>query len=298
MKVEPFGPLDPALYREIVRRALAEDLRWGDITSDAVVPADMRAVGEVVVGTPCILAGLDVAIEAFTQLDPHLEVLRPHQDGDRCEIGVTVLRVTGFAIALLTAERTALNFLQRMSGTATETRRFVDAAAGRTVVLDTRKTTPTLRALEKYAVRAGGGVNHRMSLDDGILIKDNHIALVGSIRDAVDRMRDAEHEIPIEVEVQSLSDVDEAVAARADVVLADNMSTADIREVVRRTRGVAKVEVSGGITLERLDEIADVAPEYVSIGALTHSAPAVDFSFDVRRAGPASAGWLDVPALS
>ena len=283
MKVEPFGPLDPALYREIVRRALAEDLRWGDITTDAVLDADVRATGEVVAGAPCVLAGLEVAIEAFTQLDPHVEVSRPHQDGDRCGRGETVLRITGFGAALLTAERTALNFLQRMSGTATETRRFVDAAGGRTVVLDTRKTTPTLRVLEKYAVRAGGGVNHRMSLDDGILIKDNHILLAGSIREAVDRMRNAEHEMPIEVEVQNLSDVDEALSAGADVLLADNMSTADIREVVRRTRGAAQVEVSGGVTLEHLDEIADAAPEYVSVGALTHSAPAVDFSFDVCR---------------
>ena len=288
MKVEPFGPLDPALYREIVRRALAEDLRWGDITTDAVLPADTRAIGEVVAGTSCVLAGIDVAVEAFTQLDPHVEVDRLHQDSDQCEDGEPVLRLTGFAAALLTAERTALNFLQRMSGTATLTRRFVDAAGGRTVVLDTRKTTPTLRALEKYAVRAGGGVNHRMSLDDGILIKDNHISLVGSIREAVDRMRRADHDIPIEVEVQSLSDVDDALAAGADIVLADNMDTADIRETVRRTRGAAKVEVSGGITLERVDEIAKAAPEFVSVGALTHSARAVDFSFDVRREGAAA----------
>ena len=298
MRVEPFGPLDPALYREIVRRALAEDLRWGDITTDAVLDADVRATGEVVAGAPCVLAGLEVAIEAFTQLDPHVEVSRPYEDGESCRSGETVLRVSGFGAALLTAERTALNFLQRMSGTATETRRFVDAAGGRTVVLDTRKTTPTLRALEKYAVRAGGGVNHRVSLDDGILIKDNHVLLAGSIREAVGRMRSAGHEMPIEVEVQNLSDVDEALAAGADILLADNMSTADIHEVVRRTRGAAKVEVSGGVTLDRLDEIADAAPEYVSVGALTHSAPAVDFSFDVRRDGSAPSAALPQPASS
>ena len=282
MKVEPFGPLDTTLYREIVRRALAEDLRWGDITTEAAVSADVRAVGEIVVGSPCVLAGLDVAVEAFTQLDPRVEVVRPHQDGDQCEVGETVLRVTGLGGALLTAERTALNFLQRMSGTATLTRRCVETAEGRTVVLDTRKTTPTLRALEKYAVRAGGGVNHRMALDDGILIKDNHIRLVGSIRKAVDRVRRAGHDMPIEVEAQSLSDVAEAVAAGADVVLADNMDTADLEETMRLTRGAAKVEVSGGITPERFDEIAAAGPEYISVGALTHSAPAVDFSFDLR----------------
>ncbi len=281
MKVEPFGPLDPALYREIVRRALAEDLRWGDITTDAAVPADARAVGAIVAGSPCVLAGLDVAIEVFTQLEPRVEVERSHQDGDHCGVGETVLRVAGLGRALLTAERTALNFLQRMSGTATLTRRFVDAARGRTTVLDTRKTTPTLRALEKYAVRAGGGVNHRMALDDGILIKDNHIRLAGSIREAVDRVRRAGHDMPIEVEAQTLADVAEAVAAGADAVLADNMQTADIQEAVRLTRGAAKVEVSGGITLDRVSEVAAVEPEYVSVGALTHSAPAIDFSFDL-----------------
>ena len=285
MKVEPFGPLDPALYREIVRRALAEDLRWGDVTTEAAVPSDLRAVGEIVAGSPCVLAGLDVAVEAFAQLDPRVDVAHPRQDGDRCEAGETVLRVTGVGGALLTAERTALNFLQRMSGTATLTRRFVDAAGGRTTVLDTRKTTPTLRALEKYAVRAGGGVNHRMALDDGILIKDNHIRLVGSIGEAVERVRRAGHDMPIEVEAQSLAEVAEAVAAGVDVVLADNMSTADIREAVRLTRGVAKVEASGGMTLERVDEVAAAGPEYISVGALTHSAPAVDFSFDLRSEG-------------
>ena len=281
MKIEPFGPLDPALYLEIVRRALAEDLRWGDVTTDAAVPADVRAVGEIVAESPCVLAGLDVAIEVFTQLEPRVEAERLFQDGDECAVGEPVLRVTGLGRALLTAERTALNFLQRLSGIATLTRRFVDVAGGRTTVLDTRKTTPTLRAIEKYAVRAGGGVNHRMALDDGILIKDNHIRLAGSIQVAVARVRRAGHDMPIEVEAQSLADVAEAVAAGADVVLADNMDTADIQEAVRLTRGEAKVEVSGGITLERLDEIAAVAPEFVSVGALTHSALAIDFSFDL-----------------
>lgn len=291
MKVEPFGPLDPALYREIVRRALAEDLRWGDITTEAAVPADVRAVGEVVCGSPCVLAGLDVAVEAFLQLDPRVVVERPLQDGDPCSPGETVLRLVGLGGALLTAERTALNFLQRMSGTATLTRQFVDVARGRTVILDTRKTTPTLRALEKYAVRAGGGVNHRLALDDGILIKDNHIQMAGSIRVAVERVRRAGHDMPIEVETQTLADVTEAVAAGVDVVLADNMDIGEIEETVRLTRGVAKVEVSGGVTLERLDQVAEAGPEYVSVGALTHSAPAVDFSFDLhpdgRNTGPA-----------
>jgi nicotinate-nucleotide pyrophosphorylase (carboxylating) len=281
MKVEPFGPLDLALYRETVRLALAEDLRWGDITTDAAISTDVRAVGEIVAGVPCVLAGLDVAIEVFRQLEPRLEIERPHQDGDKCSVGEIVLRVTGRGRALLTAERTALNFLQRLSGIATLTWQFVDVARGRTMVLDTRKTTPTLRSLEKYAVRAGGGVNHRMALDDGILIKDNHIRLAGSIREAVERVRRVGHDMLIEVEAQSIADVVAAVAAGVDVILADNMDTADIQEVVRLTRGQAKVEVSGGITLDRLDEVAAVEPEYVSVGALTHSAPAIDFSFDL-----------------
>ena len=287
MKSEPFGPLDPSLYREVVRRALAEDIRWGDVTTEATVPQGLRAVGDVVVKTPCVLAGLDVAVETFTQLDPHVDVERPSQDGDRCEIGQTVLRVSGFAAALLTAERTALNFLQRMSGTATLTRQFVDLAEGRTIVLDTRKTTPTLRVLEKYAVRAGAGVNHRMALDDGILIKDNHIALVGSIKEAVRRARQAGHDMPVEVEAQSLPEVTEALAAGADVILADNLTPDEVREAVRLSRGEAKIEVSGGVTLDRLDDIAAAGPEFVSVGALTHSAPAVDFSFDLQPAGSA-----------
>ncbi len=282
MKLEPFGPLDPSLYREVVRRALAEDLRWGDVTTDATIPADQRAVGVAVAGSLCVIAGLDVALEAFQQLDPTVVVTRSIRDGERCEPGDVVLRLAGAAAALLTAERTALNFLQRMSGTATLTRQFVDAAGGRTLVLDTRKTTPTLRALEKYAVRAGGGVNHRMALDDGLLIKDNHIQLVGSIRLAVERVRRAGHDMPIEVEAQSLDDVREAIEAKADVVLVDNLPIDAVREAVQLTRGRAKVEVSGGVSLDRMADIAAAGPEFVSVGALTHSAPAVDFSFDLR----------------
>ena len=282
MKVEPFGPLDASLYREIVRRALAEDLRWGDLTTDATVSADQQAVGTVVAEAPCVIAGLDVAIEAFQQLDPNVVVKRYRKDGEDCRADETVLRLDGAAPAMLTAERTALNFLQRMSGIATLTRQFVDAANGRTLVLDTRKTTPTLRVLEKYAVRAGGGVNHRMALDDGLLIKDNHIRLVGSIEEAVEQVRSMGHDMPIEVEAQSVEDVQAAIAAKADVVLVDNLSVDGVREAIRLTRGQIKVEVSGGVTLDRVDEIADAGPEFVSVGALTHSAPAAVFSFDLQ----------------
>ena len=282
MKVEPFGPLDPSLYREIVRRALAEDMRWGDVTTDAVVSSDQRAIGEVVIKSAGVLAGVDVALEAFRQLDPHAEVAQLREDGDRCEAGETVVRVTGFASALLTAERTALNFLQRMSGTATLTRRFVDATRGRATILDTRKTTPTLRVLQKYAVRAGGGVNHRLALDDGLLVKDNHIRLVGSIRVAIDRVRQADHAMPVEVEAQSLDEAAAAAEAGVDIILLDNLSTSAVRDAVQLVAGRAKVEVSGGVTLDRVAELATTGVEFISVGALTHSAPAVDFSFEMR----------------
>ena len=183
---------------------------------------------------------------------------------------------------MLTAERTALNFLQRLSGIATLTRRFVDAAGGTITVLDTRKTTPTLRALEKYAVRAGGGTNHRDGLDDGVLIKDNHMRLAGGVKEAVQRMKDADPEMPIEVEAQSLEQVDEAVAAGADIILVDNLPIEAIREAVKRINGRAKVELSGGVTLERIPELAKTGANYVSIGALTHSAPAADLSFELE----------------
>ena len=185
---------------------------------------------------------------------------------------------------MLTAERTALNFLQRLSGIATLTRRFVDAAGGTITVLDTRKTTPTLRALEKYAVRAGSGTNHRAGLDDGILIKDNHIRLAGGVAEAVRRMKADAPEMPIEVEAQSLEQVDEALAAGVDILLVDNLPLDVIEEAVRRARGRAKVEISGGVTLERLPELAQTGANYVSVGALTHSAPAADLSFELEPA--------------
>jgi nicotinate-nucleotide pyrophosphorylase (carboxylating) len=193
-----------------------------------------------------------------------------------------VAAVRGLAAALLTAERTALNFLQRLSGIATLTRQFVDAAGGRITVLDTRKTTPILRALEKYAVRAGGGVNHRSGLDDGILIKDNHIRLAGGVGNAVSRMRTANREMPTEVEAESLAQVDEALQAGAEIVLLDNLSTADIIEAVKRCSGRARTEISGGVTLQRMAELAATGADFVSVGALTHSAPSADFSFEIE----------------
>ena len=282
MKVEPFGPLEPALYREIVRRALAEDLRWGDVTTEAIVPSDRHARGVVIVKAPCVLAGLDVAAEAFRQLDPHVTIDRHRRDGEGCASGDQVAEVSGFAAALLTAERTALNFLQRLSGIATLTQRFVEASGGAVTVLDTRKTTPALRMLEKYAVRAGGGVNHRLALDDGILIKDNHVRLAGGVAEAVKRMRAADHDLPIEVEAQSLAEVDAALDAGVSSVLVDNMAIEQIGEAVRRSHGRARIEISGGVTLDRMPELARTGAEYVSVGALTHSAPAADISFEIH----------------
>jgi len=278
----PFQPMDPANYREVVRRALAEDLGWGDVTTDAVVPSELRARGVILCKCDCVIAGLDVAAEAFGQLDPGCAFDRKCKDGDRCKPGDTIAEVHGQATAMLTAERTALNFLQRLSGIATLTRKFVDASSGTITILDTRKTTPTLRALEKYAVRAGAGTNHRAGLDDGILIKDNHIRMAGSIPEAVRRMKAAGAEMPIEVEAQTLEQVDEAVAAGADIILVDNLPIDQVREAVKRIGGRTKVELSGGVTLDRLPELARTGADYVSIGALTHSAPAADLSFELE----------------
>ncbi|OFW05956.1 MAG: nicotinate-nucleotide diphosphorylase (carboxylating) [Acidobacteria bacterium RIFCSPLOWO2_02_FULL_68_18] len=275
-------PLEPGLYREIVRRALAEDFGWGDVTTEGVVDRDRKARGVLLAKSRCVIAGLEVASEAFRQMDPAVAVTAHRADGDWCEPMTVVAEYRGYAAAMLTAERTALNFVQRLSGIATLTRQFVEAAAGRIVILDTRKTTPLLRALEKYAVRAGGGANHRSGLDDGILIKDNHIRLAGGVAAAVTRMRKANREMPTEVEVERLEDVDEALGAGADIVLLDNLSTADIIEAVERCRGVAKTEISGGVTLARIRELAATGADSVSIGGLTHSAPAVDLSFEIE----------------
>jgi len=282
VKRVPFEPLDPALYREIVRRALAEDLGWGDVTTEAIVRAEQRARGIILAKSPCTVAGIEVAAEAFRQLDPAVSFAAERHDGERCSPGDVVAHVHGAATAMLTAERTALNLLQRMSGIATLTRRFVDAAAGRITILDTRKTTPTLRALEKYAVRAGGGTNHRSGLDDGILIKDNHIRLAGGVAEAVRRMKMAKQEMPIEIEAQSLDQVDAAIAGGAEVILLDNLTLDAMCEAVRRIRGRAETEISGGVTLDRIPELARTGATYVSVGALTHSAPAADLSFELE----------------
>jgi nicotinate-nucleotide pyrophosphorylase (carboxylating) len=265
-----------------VRRALEEDVGSGDVTTLATVAADQRARGIFLVKAPAVLAGLDVAVETFRQLEPAIQAQLTRSDGERCEAGAEIGQVIGLARTLLVGERTALNFLQRLAGIATRTRQFVDAAAGRITVLDTRKTTPTLRALEKYAVAAGGATNHRVGLFDAILIKDNHVRLAGGVRAAVEAARRSRPDLPLEVEAQTLAEVEQALAARADIILVDNMTTAVIREAVALAHGRAKIEISGGVTLDRIPELAATGADYVSVGALTHSAPAVDISFEIE----------------
>jgi nicotinate-nucleotide pyrophosphorylase (carboxylating) len=277
----PLGTLDPSTYRDLVRRALAEDIGAGDITTAACVPQSTRGRGLFVAEALCVVAGLDVAIEAFRQLEPNVAVDVHVADGDRAEPGATIAEVRGSAATLLTGERTALNFLQRLCGIATRTRDFVDAASGRIVVLDTRKTTPTLRALEKYAMRTGGGTNHRFGLFDAVLIKDNHIRLAGGVGEAIAAVRGAQPALAIEVEAETQDQVDEAVRAGAHTILLDNMTTADIRRAVTSVAGRAKIEISGGVTLSRIEELASTGADFVSVGALTHSAPAIDISFEI-----------------
>jgi nicotinate-nucleotide pyrophosphorylase (carboxylating) len=272
--------VDPAIVRDAVQRALAEDGAHTDITTAAIVSGDVRGRGTFLAKQPCVVAGLDCAREAFTLIDPtvRLDAVRP--DGASCAAGDEIAHVAGPAAALLSGERTALNFVQHLSAIATLTRRFVDAAGGRLQILDTRKTVPGLRALAKYAVRCGGGRNHRQGLHDGVLIKDNHIRMAGGVAEAVRRMRRATA-LPIEVEAQSLDEVDAAIAAGADVIMLDNLTDDETREAVRRIGGRARVELSGGVTLERLPRLAQLGADCVSIGALTHSAPAVDISLEL-----------------
>jgi nicotinate-nucleotide pyrophosphorylase (carboxylating) len=280
--VERFDPSD---YRDSVRRALEEDVGSGDLTTRATVDPGVRAGGVFVVKAACVVAGLDVACEVFRQVSgeheaPSFSIGR--HDGERCRPGDEIAEVVGPARTLLTGERTALNFLQRLSGIATRARQFADAAGGRITVLDTRKTTPGLRALEKYAVRVGGATNHRYGLFDAVLIKENHIRLAGGVRAALDRVRAARPGVTVEIEAETLEQVDEALAAGAGMILVDNMTLDQIREAVGRAKGRARIEVSGGVTLDRIPEIAATGADFVSVGALTHSAPAIDISFEIE----------------
>jgi nicotinate-nucleotide pyrophosphorylase (carboxylating) len=281
--------LDPAVYRELVQRAVREDVGTGDVTTETLVPPGAQGRGILLAKSDCVIAGLDVARAVFLEVDPAIEFSTRTGDGSRCLPGDVIATVRGRAASLLTAERTALNFLQHLSGIATLTNRFVTATRGLVTILDTRKTIPTMRALAKYAVQCGGGTNHRMGLYDAVLIKDNHVRLAGGIAEAIRRVRGRGLALPIEVEVQSLLEVDQAALAGPDVIMLDNLDDDAIAEAVRRIAGRAKIEVSGGITLDRIPTLATLGVDVVSVGALTHSAPAADISLEISTdAGPAA----------
>ncbi|HZO09391.1 MAG TPA: carboxylating nicotinate-nucleotide diphosphorylase [Myxococcota bacterium] len=277
--------LPEILYDDLVRRALAEDLgRAGDLTTDAIVPAELEGRAAVVARQAGRIAGLAPALHAFRLLDPasRAEICKP--DGNDAKAGETVARVSARARALLTGERTALNVLGRLSGIATATRDVVARLQGlKARVACTRKTTPGLRALEKYAVRVGGGESHRYGLHDAVLVKDNHLAVAGGVGEAVRRARRHNgHLVKLEVEVDTLAQLDEALSVGVDVVLLDNMDLEMLREAVRRCRGRALTEASGGIRLENVRAVAETGVDLVSLGWLTHSAPALDVALDVE----------------
>jgi nicotinate-nucleotide pyrophosphorylase (carboxylating) len=270
----------------IIRAALAEDLGDGDVTTLNTIPAGARLTGDFLVKAPGVLAGLQVAQRVFVLLDPAVEFRARVGDGSRIDRGAIAAVVTGPGRAILSGERVALNLLQRMSGIATATRRYVDAAAGtRAVILDTRKTAPGLRVVDKWAVRLGGGSNHRFGLFDMALIKDNHIAAVGSITEAVRRVRegDPQHR-PIEIEVTSLDQLREALALPVDRILLDNMSHEMMRAAVGITAGKIPLEASGNVNLDTVAAIAATGVDFISVGALTHSVKALDISLDLRAA--------------
>jgi nicotinate-nucleotide pyrophosphorylase (carboxylating) len=269
---------------DLVRRALEEDVGPGDVTSRACLSAEQAARAVIVAREPGVLSGLEAAREVFRQVNPEIEFRGLLGEGDAFAAEYRLSAMAGPARDLLIAERVALNFLQRLCGVATLTRRYVEAIAGTGArIVDTRKTTPGLRRLEKAAVRAGGGHNHRFGLYDGVLIKDNHLLAAGGITAAVQAARVTAHQLlKIEVEIDRLDQLEEALAADADLVLLDNMSVEDLAEAVRRTAGRAQLEASGGVSLETVAAIAATGVDFISVGRLTHSVPAVDLSMEVE----------------
>jgi len=269
--------------KHLLELALAEDIGNGDVTSDAIIPADLKATGIILAKDTGVIAGLEVVKRVFEMVDEELNMTSPLKDGDLLEPGVEIAKVFGPAGAMLTAERTALNFLQRLSGIATMAAKFVQAVAGYPVkIVDTRKTTPGWRMLEKYAVRAGGAHNHRFGLDNAVLIKDNHIALAGSIKKAVEM---AKAKIPftmkIEVETETLEQVEEVLHSQADIIMLDNMNADEMRGAVKLINGSKLVEASGGVRLENVAEVAATGVDIISVGALTHSAMPLDISMEI-----------------
>jgi nicotinate-nucleotide pyrophosphorylase (carboxylating) len=278
----------PALLDDLIRRALEEDLSGGDLTTEATVDADTNAVGHALARSPLVVCGADVFTRVFYVLDSSLRVVTLVPDGARVDSGTEIWRVEGSACSILIGERTALNFVQRLSGIATQARKFVDALAqgSKTRITDTRKTTPGLRLLERYAVRTGGAHNHRDALGSAVLIKDNHIEAAGGIAIAIERARArAPHTCRIEVEVETMAGVEEAIVAGADIVMLDNFAPGELPAAVARCRGHALVEVSGNVTSARVAELGDLGVDIISSGALTHSVCAADIALDIERLG-------------
>jgi nicotinate-nucleotide pyrophosphorylase (carboxylating) len=283
------GYLDLDHVRSVVRDALDEDGAFRDVTTEALVPREQRGRGVFIAKSDGVIAGLPVAEAAFTALDPGVQFTASIDDGAWVEDGRVFAEVNGALASILSAERVALNFLQRLSGVATATRALTDAVTGKPVrVIDTRKTTPGLRALERYAVRMGGGGNHRFNLSDGILIKDNHIAAGRarglSVADVVRAAREGSpHTLRIEIEVETYDEAEEALAGGADVILLDNMSPEEMARVVRLTKGRALTEASGGVTIDNIRAIADSGVDLISSGSITHSAKALDISLEIEN---------------
>lgn len=276
--------LDARVIERAVRLALEEDIGHGDITTNSIVPTDKHGHAVLWAKEPGFIAGLDVAEMAFRIVDPTLTITRIIKEGEQVAKGQTLMEVSGSARSILTAERIALNFLQRLSGIATRTAKFVDLVRYYNAkIVDTRKTTPGLRALEKYAVVVGGGRNHRFGLFDAVLIKDNHIEIAGGVKQAVMAARQQiPHTMRIEVECESLEQIDEALEVKADIIMLDNMTPEMMREAVEKIAGRALTEASGGVTEETIVDTAKSGVDYISIGALTHSIKALDISLDIE----------------
>ena len=267
---------------DFIRRTLGEDLgQGGDVTSKATIAEDARFTAEMNARQEIIVAGLEIAAGFFRAIDGNVRIEQLVEDGARVHVGTVLMRLEGNARAMLAAERSALNTLQHLSGIATLTRTYVDAIAGTgATLLDTRKTIPGLRSLEKYAARMGGAQNHRMRLDDGVLIKDNHVAVCGGVAEAVRRAKSANTGLQVQVEVDRIEQIEPALAAGADRLLLDNMDPAELREAVRLVGGRVPLEASGGVTLETIRFIAETGVDYISVGRITQSAPAVDIGLD------------------
>jgi nicotinate-nucleotide pyrophosphorylase (carboxylating) len=286
------APPPPSYIRKIVQAALEEDIGFGDLTSNALFPSGISAHAQIVAKEAMVVAGLAVAQEVFSQIDSSLQLKFHQRDGAWAKANTQLLTISGNAHSLLQGERVALNFMQRLSGISSLTRQLCDAVVERGVkIADTRKTTPGLRGLEKWAVRLGGGYNHRFSLHDGILIKDNHLMVLAANDISLSQAcrlakQQAPHGLRISVEVETLAQVREALQGKADIILLDNMSPTKIQQAVKLIKGKALVEISGGITMENIKDMASTGVDIISIGALTHSAPAMDLSLDIIPSAP------------